>query len=135
MAATYDKLGAEGTASNVVEKSNTAKTMKSGSLDVFSTPSMVALMEEAACNALRVHDGFSSVGISMSIKHLAATSLGRSVKAIAKITSMKKNIIEFNVVAKDSTGTVIGEGTHRRAIVDVQKFMKKAVAKADIGSL
>ena len=92
MAASYDKLGAEGTASNVVCAANTAKTMKSGSLDVFSTPSMVALMEEAACNALHVHDGFSSVGISMSIKHLAATSLGRSVKAIAKITSMKKNI-------------------------------------------
>ena len=74
--------------------------MKSGSLDVFSTPSMVALMEEAACNALRVPDGFSSVGIAMSIKHLAATSLGRSVKATARITNAEKNIVEFSVVAK-----------------------------------
>ena len=135
MATTYGKLGVEGIANTVVEKANTAKTMKSGSLDVFSTPSMVALMEEAACNALRVRDGFSSVGIAMSIKHLAATSLGRSVKAIARIIKVEENIVEFSVVAKDSTGTVIGEGTHRRAVVGVQKFMKKAIAKVDIGSL
>ena len=135
MATAYGKVGVEGAASTVVEQTNTAKTMKSGSLDVFSTPSMVALMEEAACNALRVPDGFSSVGIAMSIKHLAATSLGRSVKATAWITNAEKNIVEFSVVAKDSTGTVIGEGTHRRAVVGVQKFMEKAIAKAEIGSL
>ena len=132
MATAYGKVGVEGAASTVVEQTNTAKTMKSGSLDVFSTPSMVALMEEAACNALRVPDGFSSVGIAMSIKHLAATSLG---KRQARITNAEKNIVEFSVVAKDSTGTVIGEGTHRRAVVGVQKFMEKAIAKAEIGSL
>ena len=66
MATAYGKVGVEGAASTVVEQTNTAKTMKSGSLDVFSTPSMVALMEEAACNALRVPDGFSSVGIAIS---------------------------------------------------------------------
>ena len=100
MATAYGKVGVEGAASTVVEQTNTAKTMKSGSLDVFSTPSMVALMEEAACNALRVPDGFSSVGIAMSIKHLAATSLGRSVKATAWITNAEKNIVEFRNTKK-----------------------------------
>ena len=83
---------------------------------------------------LRVPDGFSSVGIAMSIKHLAATSLGRSVKATARVKNAQKNIVEFSVMAK-FTGTVIGEGTHRRAVVGVQKFMEKAIAKAEIGSL
>ena len=116
-------------------KTNTAKTMKSGSLEVFATPGMVALMEEAACNALTIEDGFSSVGVSMSIQHLAATSLGRTVQATATITEIKKRSIQFTVTAKDSTGSVIGKGTHGRAVVGVEKFMKRAVEKEDVGNL
>ena len=135
MASTYGIVGGEGIAITIVDKTNTAKTMKSGSLEVFATPGMVALMEEAACNALTIEDGFSSVGVSMSIQHLAATSLGRTVQATATITEIKKRSIQFTVTAKDSTGSVIGKGTHERAVVGIEKFMKRAVEKPDVGNL
>jgi fluoroacetyl-CoA thioesterase len=135
MAAAYGKVGGEGHATTVVDETNTAKTMKSGSLNVFGTPAMCALMEEAACNALRVEGGVTSVGASMSIQHIAASSMGRAVRATATIIEVKKNSIQFNVVAKDSTGKLIGKGEHFRAIVDIEKFMKTASEKGDIGSL
>ena len=71
----------------------------------------------------------------MSIQHLAATSLGRTVQATATITEIKKRSIQFTVTAKDSTGSVIGKGTHGRAVVGVEKFMKRAVEKPDVGNL
>ena len=134
----YGIIGATGTATTICDNTNTAKVLRSGALDVYATPAMVALMEEAACNALTISSGFSgssSVGIEMSIKHLAATSLGRSVPATATITSIKKTIVRFDVRAQDSTGSAIGTGTHARAIVEVENFMRTAVEKKDSGKL
>ena len=106
--------------------------MKSGSLDVFATPALVALIEEAACNALNwVPVGSSSVGTAMTVEHLAATSLGRTVVAKATVAGIEEKSIQFDVEATDSTGSLIGRGTHSRAIVGVEKFMSRAGAKAE----
>ena len=133
----YGEIGTTGTATCLCTPANTAKTLKSGSLNVFATPAMVALMEEAACNALNiVSSNSTSVGIEMNLKHLAATSLGRTIIATATITNIQQRTIHFTVEAKDSTGSTIGTGKHSRAIVEIEKFMTKAIAKKDqVGKL
>lgn len=118
--------GLAGEATTVVTQRNTAATMKSGSLNVFATPSMCALMEEAACAAVSSHleAGCGTVGISLNITHDRATALGDTVTATATLTAVEGRKLTFRVEAKDSKG-VIGQGTHQRFIINNDKFMAK----------
>jgi predicted thioesterase len=119
-------LGKKGIAETVVTEQNTAKAAGSGSLDVFATPMMIALMEQAACNALAgaLDDGQTSVGTGINIQHTAATPIDMKVTTAAVITSVSGRSITFEVSAADETGE-IGSGTHTRAIIDEERFMKK----------
>ena len=123
-------VGLKGEASTLVEREDTAKEVGSGSLLVYATPCMVALMEGAACNALEsiLPEDKTSVGIELTISHIAATPVGMEVRAEAEITAVDKNILTYAVTAYDESGK-IGEGTHKRAVVTVQKFLDKAYAK------
>lgn len=115
-----------GTAITIVNNNNTAAFMKSGSLAVFATPSMCALMEEASCNAINqyLEKDTSTVGISLNINHSRATALNDTVKATATLTKIDGRMLIFNVKAEDSKG-VIGEGEHKRFIINTEKFMSK----------
>jgi putative PIN family toxin of toxin-antitoxin system len=119
-------LGAQGSAQVTVTEAHTAQTMGSGSLPVFATPAMIALMEAAAVNALASHLNAdeTSVGIALSITHTAATGLGAEVQASAEVVSVEGRQIGFQVVAQDSN-RIIGEGTHQRVVVNRQRFMQK----------
>lgn len=123
-------VGMKGEALTLVEREDTAQEVGSGSLLVYATPCMVALMEGAACEAIAVclSDEKTSVGIELSISHIAATPVGMEVRAAAEVTAVEKNIITFHVAAYDESGK-IGEGTHKRAIVTTQKFLDKTYAK------
>lgn len=118
--------GLTGTANVTVTEANIAATMKSGSLAVFATPAMCALMEEAACAAVNAHleEDSGSVGISLNITHDRATAMGDSVTATANLTAVDGRKLTFEVSAADSKG-VIGKGTHERFIIDNEKFMAK----------
>ena len=96
-------VGAKGTASKFVTANITAKTLGSGSLEVFGTPAMVALMEEAACHAVATELGASqtTVGTKVEIVHLKCTPLGMGVRAEATVTAVKGNFMTFDVVAYD----------------------------------
>lgn len=109
---------------------NTAETIKSGTLPVYATPAMTALMEQAAAELIEdlLPDGWTSVGISMNIAHLAASPVGIEISATAKITAIDGRKISYEVVASDSAGP-IGKGIHERFIVDKNKFLQKAQAK------
>lgn len=113
-----------------VTASNTAETIKSGTLPVYATPAMTALMEQAAAELIEdlLPDGWTSVGISMNIAHLAASPVGSEISATAKITAIDGRKISYEVAASDSAGP-IGKGTHERFIVDKDKFLQKAQAK------
>lgn len=115
-----------GTATTTVTAANIAATMKSGSLAVFATPAMCALMEEAACAAVNAHmdEGAGTVGISLSITHDCATAMNDTVTATAKLIAIDGRKLTFEVSAADSKGT-IGKGTHERFIIDNEKFMAK----------
>lgn len=108
---------------------NTARAVGSGSLDVFATPMMIALMERAACAALAdvLEEGQTSVGVSISVSHTAASPVGARVTAEATVTAVSGRRVEFDVSASDENGC-IGEGKHTRVIVDAWKFTKKAEA-------
>jgi predicted thioesterase len=123
-------VGMKGEASTLVEREDTAAEVGSGSLLVYATPCMVALMEGAACEAIAEALGAdqSSVGISLNIDHLSATPVGLEVRAEAEVTAVEGRIITFSVTAYDEAGK-IGEGTHKRCVVSAQKFLDKAYAK------
>lgn len=114
----------------VVSGENTAKKMGSGTLDVFATPSMVALMEEAAwkCVADELEPGMGTVGTLMQVKHLAATPLGMRVTAECELTEVDGRRLVYTVTAYDEAG-LIGSGTHERFIIQNEKFMAKTESK------
>ncbi len=122
--------GLRGKAEVKVEESNTARQVGSGSVEVFATPMLVALVETAAINALagRLPPGQTSVGTHIDLKHLAATPVGMTVRAEAVLTGIKEQRLIFRVEAYDAREKV-GEGTHRRYLLEQEGFVAKAKAK------
>ena len=124
------EIGMKGEVSTLVEREDTAKEVGSGSLLVYATPCMVALMEGAACEAIaeELPEEKTSVGIELNISHISATPVGLEVRAEAEVTAVEGSIISFTVTAYDEAGK-IGEGTHKRAIVSTQRFLDKTYGK------
>ena len=123
-------IGMSGTASTLVEREDTALEVGSGSLLVYATPCMVALMEGAACEAISaaLPEEKTSVGIELSIKHTSATPVGLEVSAHAEVIAVEGSIITFRVSAEDESGP-IGEGIHKRAVISSQRFLDKTYSK------
>lgn len=123
-------VGMKGQAETLVEREDTALEVGSGSLMVYATPAMAAMMEAAACEA--VESGLSetetTVGMELNIRHLSATPVGMEVRAEAEVTAVEGKVITLNLKAYDEAG-LIGEGSHKRAVVTSQKFLDKAYAK------
>lgn len=123
-------IGMKGEVSTDVEKADTAAEVGSGSLLVYATPCMVALMEGAACEAVAeaLSDDQTTVGIELNIQHLSATPVGMEVRAEAVVTAVEGKIITFELHAFDEAGE-IGKGIHKRCIVGTQKFLDKTYNK------
>jgi predicted thioesterase len=124
-------IGSVGKASCLVTDSELASSMGSGSLRVFATPAMVALMEKAACNCLEnyLEGDETTVGTELIVKHLSATPCGMNVTAEAVLTEVNGREFVFTVKASDEAG-VIGEGVHKRFLVFSEKFTAKTYAKS-----
>ncbi len=124
------EVNMKGEVTTNVEREDTALEVGSGSLLVYATPCMVALMEGAACEAISsaLTEETTSVGIELNIKHISATPVGLEVRAEAVVTAVENNVVTFSVTAYDEAGK-IGEGTHKRAIITKQKFLDKVYAK------
>ena len=90
---------------------------------VYSTPSMIFLMETAAGSAIQASlpSGWVSVGVDVNIRHMAATPVGRTVTASATVTAVSEKLVAFDVEAHDGTN-LIGKGTHTRAPVELARF-------------
>lgn len=122
--------GLRGTASTTVTPEKTAAACGSGSLPVFGTPFLLALMEEATCNAVfgALEDGQSTVGVSMDIQHSAPSPVGMEVRAEACLTEVNGKMLTFSVTAYDQTGA-IGSGTIRRCIIRSEPFLARCQSK------
>lgn len=124
------EVGMKSEVVNLVEREDTAQEVGSGSLLVYATPCMAALMEGAACEAIAdsLGENETTVGIELNIKHVSATPVGLEVRAEAEVTAVEGKIITFALKAYDEAG-LIGEGTHRRALVNAQKFLERTYSK------
>ncbi|HZQ05489.1 MAG TPA: type II toxin-antitoxin system PemK/MazF family toxin [Anaerolineae bacterium] len=118
--------GLVGEANDLVTAENTAARWGSGMVAGFSTPAMIGLMETAAFNATKVvlPTTQSTVGIEVNIKHLAATPIGMHVRARAELERVDGRKLFFKVEAWDDVEK-IGEGTHARFVVDLDRFEKR----------
>jgi len=124
------ETGIQGRAETVVSEQNTAASMGSGNLAVFTTPCMVALMEDASWRAVApyLEEGQGTVGTKLSISHDAATPMGMKVWAESTLTEIDGRRLVFEVRAYDERGQ-IGQGTHERFIIKLQRFLEKTEAK------
>lgn len=109
-----------------VTAANTALTMGSGDMEVFATPAMVALIENAAMKAVAPHlpEGSTTVGAMMQTSHIKPSAPGETVTAEAVLQEVDGRKLTFRVTASDSDGT-IGEGIHIRYIVDRERFLSR----------
>ena len=123
-------VGMKGEVATLAEREDTAKEVGSGSLLVYATPCMVALMEGAACEAIQeaLSDNQTTVGTELNIQHISATPVGLEVRAEAEVTAVEGKVITFQVKAFDEAGE-IGNGIHKRVIVNTQKVLEKAYDK------
>ena len=123
-------VGIKGTQSVKVTAENTAASVGSGMLEVFATPAMAALMEKTAALSVApyLESGEGTVGISLNIRHLAATPVGLTVTCESELVEIDRKRLVFNLKVTDGVD-VIGDGTHERFIINNEKFMAKAQAK------
>ncbi|MCD8022521.1 MAG: thioesterase family protein [Lachnospiraceae bacterium] len=124
--------GVKGKESVLATEANSAKTLGSGTLEVFATPAMVALMELTAQNSVApyLEDGDGTVGIRVDITHDAPTPLGMTVYCESELIEIDGRRLVFQVDAYDEKGR-IGGGRHERFIIHNEKFQAKANRKID----
>ena len=119
-------IGLSYTATTHVNQNNTALALGSGDMEVFATPAMVALMENAAMNAVAPHleAGQTTVGTQITTSHIKASALGATISATATLTAVDGRSLTFAITAREGD-KVIGEGSHTRFIVDRERFLAK----------
>ncbi len=120
------QTGIKGFAEVQVVPANTAAAVGSGALEVFATPSMIALIEKAALESVLpfLSEGESTVGTEIHVTHDAATPLGYTVTAESELIEIDRRRLVFKVQARVGD-EIIGKGTHTRFIVSSEKFMQK----------
>lgn len=113
-----------------VGEENAAIHVGSGSSPVLATPWMIAFMERVSHRLLEEHlsSGETSVGVYLEIKHLAPTPVGATVQVRTEVVEVAGNQVTFKVQAEDHVEKV-GEGIHRRAVIDEERFLRRVKAK------
>ncbi len=126
------KIGDSFEVTDVVTDQNTAASLGSGALNVFGTPFLAAMMENAAFTLMQkdLPEGKSSVGTKLDIAHVSPSPVGMKVRAVAQVVAISENgkMVDFKVTGYDEAG-LIGEGTHQRAVITVDRFLDKCQSK------
>jgi predicted thioesterase len=124
------KTGIKNTREVIVTEDMTASTAGSGGQRVYSTPHMVALMEMTAWSSVEpcMEEGKTTVGTHLDIAHLSASPIGAHISCESELIEIDRRKLVFSVKASDDAG-LIGEGTHERFIIDIDKFMSNTESK------
>ena len=124
------EIGIKGHQETTVTAADVASSVGSGTLQVFATPIMVALMEKAAFLSIEpfLERGQSSVGTRINIEHVRSTAMGKRVWAESEVIAVDRRKLSFKVAAYDEKG-LIGQGEHERFIIDIEKFLSKVESK------
>jgi predicted thioesterase len=122
--------GLSGTAELVVGEQHTAPRVGSGRVHVLATPVMINLIEAASLKAAEhlLPAGHQSLGTRLDVKHYAATPVGMKIKATAEVVKVEGRLIYFVVKAEDEKEP-IGDGTHERVVVNMERFDKRVQRK------
>ncbi len=118
--------GLRGEADMVVGDADTARALRSGTVDVLGTPRLIALCEEASCRAIApvLTEGTTTVGMKVGLDHLQPSAVGERVVAEAVLSKVEGRRLTFSVSASDSRG-LVAAGKVLRVVVDVERFMNK----------
>lgn len=124
------KTGIKGCAEDTVSEKNVASRIGSGVVDVYATPCLIGLMEEAAQTSVApfLDEGMTTVGTKLNVSHDAATPIGMKVRAESELTEIDGRRLVFSVKAYDDCG-MVGQGEHERFIIKLDRFMEKVNAK------
>jgi predicted thioesterase len=125
-------LGARGTSKLRVQPEHLANRFKDAMLpQVLATPVMILIMENAALNAIRpfLDADESAVGTAVDVKHVAATPVGHEMCATAEVVNVEGKRVDFKVWASDGKEE-IGNGTHRRIVIDLRSFNERLAKKS-----
>jgi len=122
--------GVSGSAQLVVGEEHTAPRVGSGKVHVLATPVMINLIEAAALAAIEhlLPPGHQSLGTRLDVRHIAATPVGMKIFASATVESVSGRTVTFRVEARDEKD-LIGDGTHERVVVNVEKFDQRVQRK------
>lgn len=121
------EAGIKGKQTVIVTKELTAQVMKSGTLPVYATPAMAALMEETAYKSVEPYLGEKegTVGSSLSLKHLAPSVMDAVLVCESELTAVEGRKLTFHLTVMDD-GVLVGEGEHERFIIQEERFLQKA---------
>jgi fluoroacetyl-CoA thioesterase len=127
------RAGLSGSAELVVGEEHTAPRVGSGRVHVLATPVMINLIEAAALAAVEhlLSPGYQSLGTVLDVRHIAATPVGMRVRATAEVVKVEGRALSFRVEARDQRD-LIGDGTHERVIVNVERFDKRVQEKLQL---
>ncbi len=120
-------IGIKGSAELLVTENLTAREVGSGTVAVLATPMMIALMEKTCLLSVRpfLEAGQDTVGTHVDVAHTAATPVGMRVRCESELVEIDRRRLVYRVTAWDEAG-VVGEGTHTRFVIDIEKFQAKA---------
>lgn len=123
-------IGIKNTCSLTVSRDNTAIAQGSGTLPVFATPALAALMEKTAMESVAefLSEGETTVGTFLQAEHISASPVGAKITCESLLTEINGRELTFSVTASDNKG-LIGKGIHKRFVVQKEKFMAKASKK------
>lgn len=124
------KTGIKNTLTIKVTNDKTAKVLGSGTLDVFATPAMVALMEQTAAQSVQplLENGITSVGTKINVEHLSADPVGIEVTCESTLVEIDNRRLVFDIVVSDKH-SVVGKAYHERFLIKSESFMTKTNAK------
>jgi predicted thioesterase len=108
-----------------------ASNLGSGTLQVYATPAMVAFVEQTCRKLVEPHlpEGMTTVGIALTVRHIAPTPLGGKVSIQAGIVLIDKNVISFQATIWDEMEK-IGEVAHERAVIEIDRFTARVLKKS-----
>lgn len=130
---TFDAIqpGLRGETTLVVSEEHTARHLGSGGVQVLATPQMILMVERAGVAAVDplLPPGYLTVGAHLDVRHLAPTPVGFQVRAVAELVAVDGRRLTFRVMVHDGR-EVVGEGTHGRHIVELERFGRRVAEKA-----
>ena len=125
--------GIKGESEKIVTEDITAGALCSGSLPVFATPAMIAMMEETCFKSIHpmLEEGLGTVGTRLEVDHMSPTPVGMKVRCESMLTEVNGRKLTFDVKVYDEKG-LVGTCVHERFIINNERFMEKAKKKSEV---